>query len=387
MKTISHCGLPVLIVACGAALALALAHDACQAIAVGGRQLPVVSKNEESDPQMTQIDRRLPESASSAKSADESPAIASRKGLRSQVQQRIARQATADMAEPAKAALGSIAHFFDTAAKAVGSAKKKSDPQMTQIAQNENQSASSAKSADKQTSEPVKTAAPAKLPEAPKVAIDGPTAGTPGCMPVFTAKVSGRYDAMKWAVTPSCEGLLILADPRQCTFGNDEPGEYTIRCTVSGGRQIAECEIVYEIVDSNPMPADPVGRAVPAAGAGAGAHRAPYQPPTAPQLTLPEQILEQINKIQTGARAAEAKALGACFRDAANRFDTGQTPPGTDIAVEIFRCAKAGLGDATVPKWKPFFEWTALRLAILQQAGLSPSGFLNQVALVMGQVQ
>ena len=284
---------------------------------------------------------------------------------------------------PAKAALGAIAEFFQAAATKMAEtplaqaapesarAIRQQATAPTALAQPEHVSPQPA---------PAKNAEPVKLPAAPKVAIAGPERGTPGAMPVFTANVVGRYDALKWAVTPNCEGLLILADPRQCTFGNDEPGEYTIRCTVSGGRQIAECECVYQIVAVGQSPALIEGVPKPAR------NQLPLLQ-NSPPNNLSERVIEQINKVQTAARAPEAHALGACFRDAANRFDTGQVAPDADIAVEVFRCAKAGLGDPTVARWKPFFEWTALELAMLRQAGLSPSGFLNQVAIVMSQVQ
>ena len=95
---------------------------------------------------------------------------------------------------------------------------------------------------------------------------------------------------------------------------------------MSGGRQIAECEWVYEIVAN--------GQPTTSSEAPRRSARQQVLPADSPlPATLPERVVEQINKIQTVARAAEAHALGACFRDAANRFDTEQLPADADIAV------------------------------------------------------
>lgn len=219
-------------------------------------------------------------------------------------------------------------------------------------------------------------AAPAvNLPAAPKLTLTGPTAGPRGFLPIFTASVDGEYDALKWSVTPAVDGLLVLSDPRQATFGRPEPAVYTIRCTISGARRIAECELEYEILpDEDPKPG-PQGANHPVAPA----------PLQAAPLTLEQQIVGEINKVTTAARAPEARIVGAAFRSVANRIDAGLFPAGADPITEVVKQVNGNLPNNAA--WANFYQWATLQTAVMQQHGMSPAGFLHAVATVMAQVK
>lgn len=222
------------------------------------------------------------------------------------------------------------------------------------------------------------------------VTIFGPTKQTVSDGPLrFSAVLTGEPVSIKWRVkridvVPSIDsrGLTVTDNGRDVSFGGPA-GDYVLGVAVTDGKSDVDWwwhdfTITKDIEEPTPHTPDSTATMNPPQGPPPAA-----MPPQAPQEDLASYVGRLVNQqVQSPTKAADAVAIGGCFREVANLIATGQyrgANPMNDVRTQ----AQLALA-ANAPAWEPFFGGIDALLANLQQRGVATS--TENVGAILGAI-